>query len=300
MFKGVGVALVTPFINNQVNFEKLDELIQMQLDSNIDALIILGTTAESSTLSDDEKKQIIDFSITKVNKKVPVIVGTGSPDTRKTIELSNYATNKGADGLLIVTPYYNKPNQRGLIAHYSEIASKVNNKIILYNVPSRTNVNLTSDTVIYLSKIDNIVGIKEASGDLFQIKQIIKNTADDFYVYSGNDDQTLDILKLGGVGVISVCANIIPRKLKKIVHEYLDGNLEKSKSEFEKYRTLMQLLFIETNPSPIKEALNYLGHNVGSPRLPLVELSDKNKEVLRKCLINLTMEGALWTFLSQE
>lgn len=292
MFKGVGVALVTPFLNNQVNFEKLEKLIQLQLESNIDALVILGTTAECSTLSDEEKKKIIDFTIKKVNKKVPVIIGTGSPDTRKTIELSNYATDKGADGLLIVTPYYNKPNQRGLIAHYTEIAKSVNNKIILYNVPSRTNVNLTSDTVIQLSKIDNIVGIKEASGDLFQIKQIIENT-DDFYVYSGNDDQTLDILKLGGVGVISVCANIIPKQLCKIVHDYLDGNIKESKDNFERYRTLMQLLFIETNPTPIKEALNYLGFDVGIPRLPLVELSEKNKEVLRKCLYNLIMEGAI-------
>lgn len=290
MFKGVGVALVTPFINNEVNYNKFAELIERQISSGADALIVLGTTGESSCISDEEKLKIIDFSISLAKGRVPVIIGTGSPCTRKTIELSNYATKVGADGLLIVTPYYNKPSQRGLIAHYTEIACNVDNNIILYNVPSRTNVNLTSDTVIELSKIKNIVGIKEASGDLMQINRIIKNVDKNFYVYSGNDDQTIDILKLGGVGVISVCSNLISKEFGRIVHSYLNGKIEESKNEFEKYRNLLQILFVETNPVPIKAALNLLGYNVGKTRLPLVGLSEKNLEILKVCLRDLGYE----------
>jgi len=287
IFKGVGVALVTPFLNDEINFPKLAELIEMQISNKTDAIIILGSTAECSTLTDEEKIKIIDFTLDVVNRRIPVIVGTGTPSTKKTIELSKYATKKGADSLLIVTPYYNKPNQRGLYAHYEKIAKEVDNNIILYNVPSRTNVNLSSDVVIELTRFKNIVGIKEASGDLLQINRIIQNTRKDFAVYSGNDDQTLDILKLGGVGVISVIANFLPKEFGEIIHAYLDGDYEKCKEGFNKFRTLMQLLFIETNPVPVKEVMNLLGYDVGLTRLPLVPLSEKSKTIIKQCLIDL-------------
>ncbi|MCK9471377.1 MAG: 4-hydroxy-tetrahydrodipicolinate synthase [Bacilli bacterium] len=290
IFKGLGVALVTPFINNEVNYEMLKDLIEMQIAANVDSIIILGTTGENVTLSLDEKHKVIDFSIDCINGRVPVIIGTGGPNTLEVIEISNYAKTKGANGLLIVTPYYNKPTQAGLYQHYLEITKNVDLPIILYNVPSRTGVNLNSETVIELAKIENIVGIKEASGDLLQIIKIINDTDKNFYVYSGNDDQTLDILKLGGMGVISVTANLVPRMFKTIIDLYFSNELEKAEKEFSLLRNLNQILFIEPNPVPIKAALNLIGIDVGGVRLPLVELSNKNKNVLKLCLDELGLE----------
>lgn len=288
IFRGSGVALVTPFVNNKVNYEKLEELIEFQITSGTDALIILGTTGENVCLSMEEKKKIISFTIARVKKRIPVIVGTGSPNTEAVIELSKYAEYKDADGLLIVTPYYNKPSQKGLYEHYKKIADSTNLSIILYNVPSRTSVNLSTDTIIELSKIENIVGIKEANGDLLSINRIINNTKPNFYVYSGNDDQVLDILKLGGKGVISVTANLIPAVIQRIVYNHLKGDKTKAVEEFNNIRNINQILFIETNPVPIKTAMNLVGMNVGPTRLPLVEMSEKNLEILKLCLRDLS------------
>lgn len=290
IFKGLGVALVTPFINNEVNYEMLKDLIEMQIAANVDSIIILGTTGENVTLSLDEKHKVIDFSIDCIKGRVPVIIGTGGPNTLEVIEISNYAKTKGANGLLIVTPYYNKPTQAGLYQHYLEISKNVVLPIILYNVPSRTGVNLNIETVIELAKIENIVGIKEASGDLLQIIKIINDTDKNFYVYSGNDDQTLDILKLGGMGVISVTANLVPRMFKTIIDLYFSNELEKAEKELSLLRNLNQILFIEPNPVPIKAALNLIGIDAGGVRLPLVELSNKNKNVLKLCLDELGLE----------
>lgn len=290
LFKGSGVALVTPFINEEINYEKLAELIEFNINSKTDALIILGTTGENVCLSDVEKMQIIDFTVNVVNKRIPVIVGTGCSSTKKTIELSLYAKEAGADGLLIVTPYYNKPSQQGLFYHYLEISKHVDLPIILYNVPSRTSVNLTAETVIKLSKLYNIVGIKEASGDLFQIQTIIKNVSPDFGIYSGNDDQLLDILRLGGHGVISVTANLFPEKVSNIIKNYFNGNVEEAEKEFQGLRNINQILFIESNPVPVKTAMNLLGYNVGGVRLPLFNLSEKNLNVLILTLKDLGLE----------
>lgn len=290
LFKGSGVALVTPFINEEVNYEKLAQLIEIHINSKTDALIILGTTGENVCLSDEEKMQIIDFTVNAVNKRIPVIVGTGCSSTKKTIELSLYAKVAGADGLLIVTPYYNKPSQQGLFYHFLEISKHIDLPIILYNVPSRTSVNLAADTVIKLSKLYNIVGIKEASGDLFQIQTIINNVNPEFGIYSGNDDQLLDILRLGGHGVISVTANLFPEKVSNIVSNYLSKNIEESEKEFQELRNINQILFIETNPVPVKTAMNLLGYNVGGVRLPLVDLSEKNLNVLVLTLKELGLE----------
>lgn len=281
MFKGSGVALVTPFNEDfSINYNELKKLINFQIENGTDAIIICGTTGESSTLSEEEKKSIIKFTIDTVNKRVPVIAGTGSNNTESTINLSKYAQFQGADGLLIVTPYYNKCTQTGLFMHYEKIASNTSLPIILYNVPSRTCVNIEPQTVIKLSKIPNIIGIKEASSNISQIANIISNTSNDFSVYSGNDDQILPILSLGGKGVISVLANIFPKETHDICYEFFNGNIEVSKMLQFKYLNLCKSLFIEVNPIPIKEAMNYLDFKVGKCRLPLCNMDKENKKIL--------------------
>lgn len=276
LFIGSGVALITPFTENlQVDYNTLKNLIEWHILMHTDALIICGTTAESATLTDDEKKRIIEFSIRVANKRVPVIAGTGSNSTAHSIELSKFAESVGADGLLIVTPYYNKPTQCGLIAHYEAIADEVHLPIILYNVPGRTAVNLEVDTVVTLSKHKNIVAIKEASGNMKQIAELLNVLPNDFDLYSGNDDQTEDILKLGGKGVISVTANIAPT----LVHEIAIG--EKSNDP---YQELHRVMFVESNPIPVKHALNYLGIQVGGYRLPLTPMSEDHVKDLESVL----------------
>lgn len=288
LFKGSGVALITPFNKDgNINYKKIDELIKFHINNNTDALIVCGTTGESSTLSNDEKKEMIKYVVDKVNKKIPVIAGTGSNNTNIAIEMSKHAEIIGADGLLVVTPYYNKCTQDGLYKHYEKIANSTKLPIILYNVPSRTAVNISVDTVIKLSKIDNIVGIKEASGDISQISQILSKVDNDFAVYSGNDDQILPILSLGGSGVISVLANIYPKEVHDLCYSYFDGNLETAKKIQFKYLDLIKSLFIEVNPIPIKEAMNILKFDVGTYRLPLCKITNKNKKILEKNLINL-------------
>lgn len=278
IFKGCATALVTPFTNDGINFEELRKLIEFQILEGIDGLVICGTTGESSTMSLAEKKSVIDFSVKVTNGRVPIIAGTGRNNTADAVAMSKYAESVGADGLLLVTPYYNKTTQKGLIAHFSKIAERVNIPIILYNVPSRTGLNIEPETCLELSKIPNIVAIKEASGNISQVAKIANLCNDELTIYSGNDDQILPILSLGGLGVISVLSNVYPKFVHEMVMDYLTGNWQKATASQIYSLPLINALFSEVNPIPIKYALNKIGFNCGIPRLPLIELSDKNKE----------------------
>ncbi len=278
IFKGCATALVTPFTNDGINFEELRKLIEFQILEGIDGLVICGTTGESSTMSLVEKKSVIDFSVKVANGRVPIIAGTGGNNTADAVAMSKYAESVGADGLLLVTPYYNKTTQKGLIAHFSKIAESVNIPIILYNVPSRTGLNIEPEICLELSKIPNIVAIKEASGNISQVAKIANLCNDELTIYSGNDDQILPILSLGGLGVISVLSNVYPKFVHEMVMDYLTGNWQKATASQIYSLPLINALFSEVNPIPIKYALNKIGFNCGIPRLPLIELSDKNKE----------------------
>lgn len=284
LFKGVGSAVPTPFDENGVNISEFRKFLQFQIDNNVDALIVCGTTGESSTMTRDEKIIAINCALEVANEKIPVIVGTGSNNTREAIEMSKIAERLGVDCILVVTPYYNKTTQRGLIAHYKAIAESVSLPIILYNVPSRTGVNIEPQTCLELSKIDNIVAIKEASGNISQVAQISNLCGDNLCIYSGNDDQIIPICSLGGIGVISVLSNIKPKFVHDMVYDFLDGNIDKARKMQLNVLPLIDSLFSEVNPIPVKYALNELGFNFGVPRLPLVEFSDTNKKVLRQYL----------------
>lgn len=284
LFKGVGSAVPTPFDENGVNISEFRKFLQFQIDNYVDALIVCGTTGESSTMTRDEKIIAINCALEVANEKIPVIVGTGSNNTREAIEMSEIAERLGANGILVVTPYYNKTTQRGLIAHYKAIAESVSLPIILYNVPSRTGVNIEPQTCLELSKIDNIVAIKEASGNISQVAQISNLCGDNLYIYSGNDDQIVPICSLGGIGVISVLSNIKPKFVHDMVYDFLDGNIDKARKMQLNVLPLINSLFSEVNPIPVKYALNELGFNFSVPRLPLVEFSDTNKKVLRQYL----------------
>lgn len=281
IFKGAATALATPFTNDEINYNEFKRFIEFQISNKIDALVVCGTTGESACMTLQEKKEAIKFVVDTVNHRVPVIAGTGSNCTKNAIELSKYAENVGADGLLIVTPYYNKTNKKGIITHYSEIAKNTNLPIILYNVPSRTGMNLTPDICFELSKLDNIVGIKEASGNISQITEIANICKDNLAIYSGNDDQIVPILSIGGLGVISVLSNIAPRQTHDIVYSYLNNNTNLSCKLQLDALPLIKTLFIETNPIPVKYGLNLMGYDFGKPRFPLVELSDEYKNKLK-------------------
>lgn len=266
-FTGSGVALITPFTkNNKINYDKIDELIKYHICNNTDFIVVCGTTGESSTLSNTEKKQLISYVCKKCKNKIPVVAGTGSNNTKIALNMSKYAKSQGADGVLVVTPYYNKCNQNGLFVHYKKIAEAIYpTPLILYNVPSRTGVDISVETIVKLSKIPNIVAIKEANPSLEKIAQVINKTKDtDFNVLSGNDNLIIPILSLGGKGVISVCANIIPNEMHNIC-------IKKDVDLFYKYLDLMDSLFLDVNPIMIKEAMNYLNFSVGKTRLPLYE-----------------------------
>lgn len=282
IFKGSAVAIVSPFTEKGIDYPKFKELIEFQIKNGTDAIVVCGTTGESSTMTDKERKDIIRFTVDTVQKRIPVIAGTGTNNTDYSIELSKFAQNVGVDCLLLVTPYYNKCTQKGLIEHFSKIASNVNIPCILYNVPSRTGVNILPETVFELSKIDNIVGIKEASGNISQVAEILSKVNNNFYVYSGNDDQNIPILSLGGKGTISVLANILPKQTRDMIHLYLSGNTDKARDIQIRYLELIKQLFIEVNPIPIKEAMNMIGLNVGKCRLPLTEMEEKNIINLKK------------------
>ena len=286
LFKGCGTAIATPFNENGVNYEAFARLLEDQVRGGVDAIIVCGTTGESATMSDEERKSVIKFAIDKIAGRIPVIAGTGSNNTMSAIANSKYAEEVGADGILVVTPYYNKTTQRGLIAHYEAIASSVNLPIILYNVPSRTGVNIEPETVYELSKIPNIVAIKEASGNISQVAKIAMLCGDDLAIYSGNDDQIVPVLSLGGLGVISVLSNIYPEYTHEMVMNYLNGNVKKSLQMQLDALNLINALFCEVNPIPVKAALNEMGYDFGSPRLPLTDIGEEHKKTLVKELKN--------------
>lgn len=285
IFKGCGTAIVTPFDENGVNFKEFEKLIEFQIANKVDSIIVCGTTGESSTMTIEERKQTIEFAVKIVNKRIPVIAGTGGNCTASVIEFTKWAESIGVDGALIVTPYYNKTTQEGLIAHYSAIASETKLPIILYSVPSRTGVNITPQTCKKLSEIENIVAIKEASGNLSQIAEIANICGNNLNIYSGNDDQITSILAVGGIGVISVLSNIAPEYTHNIVNNFENGNITESISAQLKAIPLVKALFCEVNPIPVKSALNMLGYNVGTPRLPLIEMSETGKEKLKSELL---------------
>ena len=284
IFKGAGVAIVTPFTqDDKVNFEELGKMIDFQIAGGTDAIIICGTTGESSTLTHEEHDECIKFAVEHTAGRVPVIAGTGSNSTAEAIRLSTHAQNNGADALLLVTPYYNKATQKGLIQHYTAIANSVDLPIILYNVPSRTGVNILPQTAVTLAKnVKNIVAIKEASGNISQVAELAALADGCIDIYSGNDDQVGPLLSLGGVGVISVLSNVMPKLTHDMVMSYLNGDVKLSRQLQLSVMNLNKALFCEVNPIPVKEALNMMGWNAGAVRSPLCEMEPQHKELLRK------------------
>ena len=274
LFKGCGTAIATPFNENGVNFKEFSKLIEDQIEKEVDAIIVCGTTGESSTMTEKEKLELIEYAVKISNGRIPIIAGTGGNNTKSVIELNKKVEKLGVDGLLIVTPYYNKTTQKGLITHYTEIANNTKLPIILYNVPGRTGLNIKPETAYELSKIENIVAIKEASGDLSQIARTASLCRE-------------NLLSLGGIGIISVLSNVKPKYTHDICKNYFEGKInEATKMQLDAI-PLIDALFSEVNPIPVKEALNMSGYDFGIPRLPLIPLSEDKKEKLRKCLDNL-------------
>lgn len=290
IFTGAGVAIVTPMnADGSVNYDGLGAIIDEQVENGTDAIIICGTTGESSTLTDEEHIECIRYCVKRVNKRIPVIAGTGSNDTAYAIQLSKEAEAAGADALLVVTPYYNKTSQRGLVAHFTAIADAVNIPMILYNVPSRTGVNIAVETYKTLSKHKNIVAAKEASGNLSAVAKIIAACGDDLDVYSGNDDQIVPIMALGGKGVISVLSNVLPKETHEMAQLCLENNVAEAAKLQIKYLELINALFCDVNPIPVKEAMNLMGKNVGSCRLPLYGMEQEKIDKLASALKNASL-----------
>ena len=286
IFKGAGVAIVTPMKDNlEINYDKLDEIIEEQIAGGTDAIIICGTTGESATMTESEHSEAIRFTIERVNHRIPVIAGTGSNCTKTAVELSREAEKDGADGLLLVTPYYNKATQNGLIAHYTQICDEVKIPAILYNVPSRTGCSIQPQTLATLVKnVDNIVGVKEASGNIGTVAEIMHLCDGNIDLYSGNDDQVVPLLSLGGIGVISVLSNVAPSYVHDMVYKFLSGDIAGSAKMQLDAIPLINALFCEVNPIPVKAAMNMMGKEVGPLRAPLTEMEDAHKEVLRKAM----------------
>lgn len=283
IFEGSGVALITPFKDNGVDFEKLKELLEWHVKEGTDAIIICGTTGEATTMTEKEKKDVIKFTVDTINKRIPVIAGSGSNNTLAAIEMSKYCESVGVDGLLVITPYYNKTNSKGLFKHFEAINNSVNTPIIVYNVPGRTGLNITPENLVKLSSLSNVVAIKEASGNISQVAKIAA-MCKDIDIYSGNDDQIIPIMSLGGKGVISVLANVIPNKVHKMTRDYLNGNVKEACNIQLNTLELTNNLFIETNPIPVKTALNLIGKKVGPLRLPLYDMDEKNENTLKETL----------------
>lgn len=290
-FTGSGVAIVTPFNGYETNYDELGRLIEMHIENKTDAIIICGTTGEASTMPDAEHLAAIRYTAEKVNGRIPVIAGTGSNDTHHAIELSKKAEEYGADGILTVTPYYNKTSQKGLISHFTKIAKAISIPVILYNVPSRTGMNIEISTLKELAKLDNVVAIKEASGNISYAAKVAAEIPE-LYMYSGNDDMIVPMMSLGAKGVISVVANILPEDTHNICQYYLDGRVQESRELQLKMLDLINKLFIETNPIPIKTAMNLLGMNVGNLREPLVEMSETNAAALKQAMVDYGMKLA--------
>ena len=288
IFTGAGVAIVTPMNEDgSINYEEFGKIIDFQIENGTDAIIVCGTTGESSTMTDEEHKECIRYCVEKTAKRVPVIAGTGSNDTAYAIELSKEAESLGADGLLVVTPYYNKSTQRGLVAHFTAIADAVKIPIILYNIPGRTGVNIAIDTYKQLGKHKNIVAVKEASGNLSYIAKLIAECGDLLDVYSGNDDQIVPIMSLGGKGVISVLSNVMPKEAHQIAQYCLDNNCAEAAKLQIKLLKFINNLFIEVNPIPVKEAMNMAGWKCGIGRMPLYPMADENRQILKDSMAEL-------------
>ena len=285
IFKGVGTAIATPFDeNDNIDFEEFRRLLEFQIENEVQAIIVCGTTGEAATMSKEERENLIKYCVKVVNKRIPVIAGVGSNNTKTVIENVKYSEKVGVDGLLVVTPYYNKTTQEGLKLHYRIIAESTNLPIILYNVPGRTGVDIKPETYLELSKIKNIVAIKEACGDISKIARIKNLCGDNLNIYSGNDDQIIPVLSLGGIGVISVLSNIFPKYTSDMVNNYFNKEIEKAMKMQLNSIPLIDSLFKEVNPTPVKVALELIGYKFGKPRLPLVECSKELKMELEKQL----------------
>lgn len=284
LFKGCGTAIATPFNEEGVNFKVFGDLIENQISEGVDAIIVCGTTGEAATMTEQERKDAIKFVVDKVAGRIPVIAGTGSNNTAAAIEMTKYVESIGVDGALVVTPYYNKTTQKGLVEHYKAIANSTKLPIIVYSVPSRTGVNVTPETALELSKIENIVAIKEASGNISQVAKIASLCGDDLNIYSGNDDQIVPVLSVGGIGVISVLSNIYPKYTHEMVYDYLNGNVAEATKKQLACLNVVDNLFSEVNPIPVKAALNMKGYDYGIPRLPLIEMSEGKKADLKKAI----------------
>lgn len=293
MFRGTGTALITPFRNGAVDFDALGELLDFQMDNGVDALIVLGTTGEAATLTPAERDEVISFALRAVDGRIPVIIGTGTNNTATTVDLSRRAEELGADGALVVTPFYNKPNQEGLYRHFRTVAESVRIPVILYNVPGRTGVNLAPETTLRLAQIENIVGVKEASGDQYQCDSLLRSlqvVRSDFRVWSGNDDQAFHLVCSGGDGVISVLSNVLPAQTAAMIDAALGGDVAAARRWHQKLLPLMKDLFNESNPIPVKFAASELGLCRDELRLPLVPAGEKTRELVRADLLEL---GAL-------
>lgn len=284
IFEGSGVALITPFTDEGVDYNKLEKLLNWHVENHTDAILICGTTGEATTMTLEEKKKTIKFTVDIINKRIPVIAGTGSNNTQDAINMSKYAESVGVDAVLVITPYYNKTNKLGLFKHFEAINNAINIPIMLYNVPSRTNVNITPDILGKIATLSNVKAIKEASGDFSQIAKMIASYKDQIDFYSGNDDSIVPFISIGGKGVISVLANIIPNAVHDMTKAALNGDYKKAQSLQLDYLKLANNLFIETNPIPVKTALNLMGKKVGPLRLPLYEMDSKNEEILKNTL----------------
>lgn len=287
IFKGCGTAIATPFNEQGVNLQEFAKLVEEQIQNEVDSIIVCGTTGEAATMTEEERLQTIECAVKVANGRVPIIAGTGSNNTKAVIEMNKKVEKIGVDGVLVVTPYYNKTTQKGLIMHYSEIAKNTKLPIILYNVPGRTGVNIKPETALELSKIENIVAIKEASGDLSQIAKTINLCRENLNVYSGNDDQIIPILSLGGIGVISVLSNVRPKYTHDMCYKFFNKEVEMASKMQIDAIPLINALFSEVNPIPVKEALNIIGYDFGEPRLPLIKLSEENRKKLENELNSL-------------
>ncbi|OSA97547.1 UNVERIFIED_ORG: 4-hydroxy-tetrahydrodipicolinate synthase [Clostridium botulinum] len=284
VFEGSGVAIVTPFNDKGVDYDKLKDLLEWHVKEGTDSIVICGTTGEATTMTENEKKTVIKFAVDVINKRIPVIAGTGSNNTLSAMEMSRYAQSVGVDAILVITPYYNKTSQKGLFKHFKAVNDSVNIPIILYNVPSRTGVNITPKALVQIAELNNVVAIKEASGNISQIMEMKSLCKDKIDIYSGNDDQIVPIMSLGGKGVISVLANVIPNEVHTLTKKCLEGKFDEALDIQLNRLKLTNALFIETNPIPVKTAMNLMGFEVGSLRLPLCEMEDSNLETLKTIL----------------